>query len=344
MAVSCKQIAEMAGVSRQAAASVLNGAAKCLVSKEKKELILKLAKELNYVRNNAARTLVRGKSGLVGILSGGFHVKRTGLFMINMDKMLRDAGFLPVIIYTRSEYNHIRDGIRSLLQQNVDALIINGVLPDEEGNIIGTLKNQGLLDMVPTLITNSGHRAECDAVYFDYDNVVEQICTKAAKSSFTRIKSFIRHAKTDSGIYESGVALRKIAEKLNAADSEEVEIFCTQPLHPEREMIDILSEVHKSMQNILPGTLYLCDTGLCAIQVTASLLKKYGKIPADSAVIAFDHTENCGYFSPGISSVELDFDCFSRKCRQLLECRMANSDIPVQTANIQANFIERETF
>ena len=77
MAVSCKQIAEMAGVSRQAAASVLNGAAKCLVSKEKKELILKLAKELNYVRNNAARTLVRGKSGLVGILSGGFHVKRT---------------------------------------------------------------------------------------------------------------------------------------------------------------------------------------------------------------------------------------------------------------------------
>ena len=34
MAVSCKQIAEMAGVSRQAAASVLNGAEKCLVSND----------------------------------------------------------------------------------------------------------------------------------------------------------------------------------------------------------------------------------------------------------------------------------------------------------------------
>lgn len=344
MAVSCKQIAEMAGVSRQAAASVLNGAEKCLVSPGKKALILKLARELNYVRNNAARTLVRGKSGLVGILSGGFHIKRTGLFIINMDKMLRAAGFLPVIIYTRSEYNHIRDGIRSLLQQNVDALIINGIFPDEKGNIIGTLKNQGLLDMVPTLITNSGHRAECDAVYFNYDNVVEQICTKAAEGSFARIKSFIRYVKNYSGIYESGVALRKVAEKLNISDSEEVEIFFTQPLHPEREMIDILSEVHKSMQNILPGTLYLCDTGLCAIQVTASLLKKYGKIPADSAVIAFDHTENCGYFSPGISSVELDFNSFTQKCWKVLKCRMANSDIPVQTANIQANFIERETF
>ena len=40
MAISCKQIAEMAGVSRQAAASVLNGAAKCLVSKDKKEQLL----------------------------------------------------------------------------------------------------------------------------------------------------------------------------------------------------------------------------------------------------------------------------------------------------------------
>ena len=54
MAVSCKQIAEMAGVSRQAAASVLNGAEKCPVSPGKKALILKLARELNYVRNNAA--------------------------------------------------------------------------------------------------------------------------------------------------------------------------------------------------------------------------------------------------------------------------------------------------
>ena len=98
------------------------------------------------------------------------------------------------------------------------------------------------------------------------------------------------------------------------------------------------------MQNILPGTLYLCDTGLCAIQVTASLLKKYGKIPADSAVIAFDHTENCEYFAPGISSVELNFDCFAQKCWELLKCRMDHPDIPVQTADIQADFIERETF
>ena len=344
MAVSCKQIAEMAGVSRQAAASVLNGAEKCLVSKEKKELILKLAGELNYVRNNAARTLVRGKSGLVGILSGGFHVKRTGLFIINMDKMLRDAGFLPVIIYTRSECPSIVNGIRSLLQQNVDALIINGLFPDKKGNTISTLKNQGLLDMVPTLLTNSGHRAECDTVYFNYEKVIEQVCTKAAKSSFKSVKSFIRRSENFAGTYEAGIAIQQIVKNLNIADSQEIAIYSSQPHSASDYKTDILSEVHKSMQNIVPGTLYLCDTGFCAIQVTALLLKKHGKFPADSAVIAFDHTENCGYFSPGISSVELNFDSFTQKCWELLKCRMDHPDIPVQTADIQADFIERETF
>ena len=56
MPVTCKQIAEMVGVSRPAAASVLNHAKVCRVSPEKREKILKLAEELHYVSSNVART------------------------------------------------------------------------------------------------------------------------------------------------------------------------------------------------------------------------------------------------------------------------------------------------
>ena len=344
MAISCKQIAEMAGVSRQAAASVLNGAARCLVSKEKKELILKLAKEFNYVHNNAARTLVKGKSGLVGILSGGLHVKRTGLFVISLDNILRASGFLPVIIYTRSEYQCIADGIRSLLQQNVDALVINGIFPDEKGNVISSLKSQGMLDMVPTLITNSGYHRECDTVYYSYDEVISNICSGVEKSDFAHVKSFIRSTEKSDSTYEAGIAMRQIVEKLNIADSEEIEMYSSMPLSPERHKTDILGKVHKAMQNILPGTLYLCDTGFCAIQVAGMLLQKHGRLPGDSAIIAFDHTENCAYYSPGITSVELDFDKFAQKCGELLKRRMNDPKAIVETVNIQADFIKRETF
>lgn len=72
MSVTCKDIAQMVGVSRQAAASVLNGSPVCLVSKEKKEKILMLARELRYVPNNAARILKGKTQKIIGSVLDGF--------------------------------------------------------------------------------------------------------------------------------------------------------------------------------------------------------------------------------------------------------------------------------
>ena len=108
---SCKQIAKMVGLSRQATASVLNDAPVCLVSPEKKARILELARELHYVRNNAARTLARGKSGIIGILTGGLHIRKNHLspgYLNNdpiqvidlmLDDLRRPSGILlPVLV------------------------------------------------------------------------------------------------------------------------------------------------------------------------------------------------------------------------------------------------------
>ena len=113
--ITCKQIAEMVGLSRQATASVLNDAPVCLVSPEKKARILSLARELHYVRNNAARTLARGKSGIIGILTGGLHIRKNHLNLILMDQVLRAAGYLPCIVYTRGEEQHLVSGIHELV-------------------------------------------------------------------------------------------------------------------------------------------------------------------------------------------------------------------------------------
>lgn len=72
MSVTCKDIARMVGVSRQAAASVLNDSPVCLVSKEKKEKILMLARELRYVPNNAARILKGKPQKIIGSVLDGF--------------------------------------------------------------------------------------------------------------------------------------------------------------------------------------------------------------------------------------------------------------------------------
>lgn len=344
MAITCKQIAEMAGVSRQAAASVLNNAPKCLVSKEKKAQIEKLARELHYVHNNAARTLRKGKSGIIGILSGGLHLKRTGTFLVLLDQILRKKGYLPMIIYTRSEYENIVSGIHSMIQQNVEAIIINGI--PSASDELPRLKAEGLLDLLPTIITNTDHPVseELVAVRFQYDDVISKVVEISKQRNFTRVQGFLRKINNEK-YYEAGLAIKEIIRQLECEKLPEREIHKTSIFSPTRYQDDLMQEVREAMKDIRPGTLYLCDTGLCALQVTGILLSKFGRVPEEYGVVAFDHTEYCNLYTPGITSVVLDMDKLAEMSWEALTRVMKKGakevNIPI---DIQADFAVRETF
>lgn len=344
MAVTCKQIAEMVGVSRQAAASVLNNAPKCLVSKEKKEQILKLARELNYVHNNTARTLRKGKSGMIGILTGGMHVVRTGTTLITMDTVLRKNGYLPVMIYTRSEYEAIASGIKDLVQQNVEGIIVNGI-PPCAGNplgIIPELEKAGLHKLCPTIFTNCEHSCQLPTVKYNYETVEKQLLEIIAKRGYSRLQVLVRGGKNHT-VFESGTAICRLVQQLPQLPHFESSIHTSEILSPNRFKNDLLREVRSAVDSHRPGTLYLCDTGSSALQTVLSLYQRFGKIPEDTGIIAFDHTERCSYLTPGITTADLDFDLFAEKSWELLHEVMKSPDV-CKTINIPVKLSLRETF
>ena len=69
MSVTIKDIAMLAGVSHQAVSAALNGNGSSRVSAVKKEKILKIARELNYVPNAIARKFVGGNTKAIGIVT-----------------------------------------------------------------------------------------------------------------------------------------------------------------------------------------------------------------------------------------------------------------------------------
>ena len=339
MAITCKHIADMVGVSRQAAASVLNNAPKCLVSKEKKEQILALAEKYHYVRNNAARTLRRGKSGIIGILSGGMHIVRTGITLLTLDKVLRSQGFLPVIIYTANEYDAITSGIRSLIQQNVDGLIINGIPPCRGENCtIAELKKSGLLNLCPTILTNCEHDCAVPTVSYSYEEVINGIVDRISMHRFSHIRPVLR-ART----FEAGFAIRETVKRLNIPALPAAVIGISEILSPDRFRNDILKDVRSAANSHLPGTLYLCDTGSSANQICLSLMMRYGKIPEDAGIIVFDHTERFNYLTPAVTAVNLNFDLFAQKSWELLHECMSDRSI-CRKVDIPAELVIRETF
>lgn len=72
MGITCKEIAEKLGISRQAVYSVLSNKAVCHVSAEKRDKILYLAKLYHYQPNIAAIRLNGKPTRIIGIIADGY--------------------------------------------------------------------------------------------------------------------------------------------------------------------------------------------------------------------------------------------------------------------------------
>ena len=66
--VTSREVAERAGVSRATVSFVLNGVRTDRVSEDTRQRVLRAARELGYVPDSAARTLVSGRTGTIGLL------------------------------------------------------------------------------------------------------------------------------------------------------------------------------------------------------------------------------------------------------------------------------------
>ncbi|MGM0883576.1 MAG: LacI family DNA-binding transcriptional regulator [Bacillota bacterium] len=98
-----KDIAKAADVSVATVSYVLNNVANQTIPDETKCRVLDAAKQLNYVPNLAARSLVKQKSGLIGILinrgdnEGVWRQLRYASFINRLERLLTDRGYHVVL-------------------------------------------------------------------------------------------------------------------------------------------------------------------------------------------------------------------------------------------------------
>ena len=108
MAVTLKDIAEQIGVSNQAVSAVLNSKTNCRVSKEKRERILKLARDLNYQANMSASILRGRRSKLIGIFVDSFARYRTLRLLQEIERLSSKRGYRIVTSFTHDNIAHMK--------------------------------------------------------------------------------------------------------------------------------------------------------------------------------------------------------------------------------------------
>ena len=336
--VTCRQIAEMVGVSRQAAASVLNDAPVCLVSPEKKKKILQLARELHYVRSNAARTLARGKSGIIGILTGGLHIRKNQLNLILLDHELRKAGYLPCIVYTRSEEQHLVNGIHELLRQHADGLIINSIPPE----LIESLHKNGLDRLIPTVFVDSPGKTPLGVheVFYDYAPYCDGLAEFCRRKKVRNAAAFTCN---DNGFYYIHHVIQQFLPRLGIPCEEFDLIERSHILDPERDRNKLFAGMYEKIAGMKKYDMLIFEQGSAAQSALWVLQKRSWRVPEDVAVAAFSDFDNCGSFIPALTIPEFSPETMAEKVWQMLSRVMRTPDMPPQREGVPLKMLENDT-
>jgi len=141
-AVTITDIAQIAGVSRTAVYTALN-AHKTLnsrISDKVKEKILQTVKETGYIPNNAAKSLVSGRTYNVG-----FVMQNDDWLLLDMVLAFEKQGFMIMPIKVlNSDPECERKYLTRLLSRGVDAIIINRVSNKYNNDLFRQIINSGI--------------------------------------------------------------------------------------------------------------------------------------------------------------------------------------------------------
>ncbi|SMP00751.1 LacI family DNA-binding transcriptional regulator [Shimia sagamensis] len=129
MAVTLKEVAERAGVSRSAVSRTFTDGAS--VSDKMRRKVEKAAKDLGYSPNALASSLTTGRTKLIGLISNNFH---NPIFLEVFDlftRGLQDRGLRPLLVNLSDETDP-ENSVRMLRQYSVDGVVVaSSTLPPE---------------------------------------------------------------------------------------------------------------------------------------------------------------------------------------------------------------------
>lgn len=130
MAVTLKEIARDVGVTVVTVSKVLRGHED--ISKKTRALVLQRAKELGYRPNLTARSLVTGKSSLVGLLVPELLHPFFAEIARALAENLRKQGMYLLICSSEGDPELERNQLEHLLSRGLDAIVVAPVGGDEE--------------------------------------------------------------------------------------------------------------------------------------------------------------------------------------------------------------------
>lgn len=327
MAVTLKEVAKRAGVSRSAVSRTYTEGAS--VSAKTRQKVEKAAADLGYSPNVLASSLTTGRTKLIGLVSDNF---RNPIFLEIFDrctKGLQERGLRPLLVNLSNETDP-ENSIRMLRQYSVDAVIVaSSTLPVSFA--------QGFHDAGVPVVHSFGRHVPNPKVHVvGIDNIA---------AGRLAARTLIDHGYTRIGMMAGPVTATTTQDRLAGF----LEVMAE---HPEIEASHSFAEAYTfdagraEMSRLLRGDraeAYFCGDDVLSIGAMSAAESAGLTVPDDVGLLGVNDMEMAGWQNINLTTIRNPFKDIVDASIDLVQRMLQKPEIAPEARLFEAHVVERGT-
>lgn len=328
--ITRKDVAKHAGVSETIVSYVMND--NRYVASDKRELVLKAIKELNYRPNNIARALKGKKTNHILFIADHISNEHFGKIIEEMDKYAYDKGYLISLTANRNT----EEFVSQVISRYVDGIVISSTTFQEK--YINLLLNANI--PVVVLINKE---------YYSLDERVGKIHTGLLNGAMECVKHLLSKGRKNI------VYIDRVSQRGNFSSKNDLRYrgFCEQM---EKSGLNLNcdniftgykneEELYVAIQNNIKSGFKIdgvvCRNDNLACIAISAILELGINIPSDVSVIGFDNSRISKFIIPHLTTMEIDRVQIGNKVIEMIESLIAGKI--VEDIYLTTKLIERSS-
>ncbi|MEG0688497.1 MAG: LacI family DNA-binding transcriptional regulator [Hungatella sp.] len=332
MNYTIKDIARRANVSIATVSRVINKTGSVAQKTEKR--ILAITRELNYVPNNVARSLVKQSSKTIGVIVADIMNPFYAEIIRAIQDQADEDGYSVISCNSDEDMGKEKQCIHMLLENQVNGIIFAG------GRGKGDYYNQQVVDVakiVPVVLADEA---------LEGDNIYSIICNKS-KGAYEAVHYLIelghRNIAMINGYQEYKPSIEKLKGYKKALKEAGIP-YCDKYIKNSDYHLDGGMNHVKELMNLEdPPSAIFAANDLMAMGAIKALKDLGYKVPKDISVIGFDDIAMNEYTMPALSSVRQEMTLQGHMAVQILHKLFSNEENPKKKYTIEPSLIKRDS-
>ncbi|MCM8758391.1 MAG: LacI family transcriptional regulator [Candidatus Omnitrophica bacterium] len=291
--ITIKDVARMAGVSEASVSYCLNGV-KGRLSEETEKKILEVVSRYGYVPSFSARTLVLGKTDILGVVTVNLLGEPFAEALKGIEEQSRKHSLNILIGDAQGIYERESEYAEMLLHKGVEGLIFISASSQKDNEILHKISR-----IVPAIFINRPLAGEnFYRIVFENRRVMKQLVNEIIKRDAREILFLTQSA----GTWAFSERLKGYQESVEEAGLKQ-HVFVFDVAQSEEEKEKIIRDFIRSRK----FSAFVCSSNQLAILVWKTACTEGFRIGVDISLTAFDDTGILKHLIPPITTIRQPF-------------------------------------